>query len=49
MMSPLWEEIGEDNFTGNLDDALDRARRYLKLPPDVTPRRFPPTVSREKI
>ena len=30
--SAFYEELGEDNLTGTLDDALDRARMYLGLP-----------------
>ena len=30
--SAFYDELGEDNLTGTLDDALDRARLYLGLP-----------------
>ena len=37
--SPILEEIGEENLFANLDDALNRARRFLgeaeEPPPDL--------------
>ena len=41
------EEIGEDNIFGNIDDALNRARGILGLPPAPPPGPFVPTVKRE--
>ncbi len=45
--SGLLDEIGPENFLGNIDDALNRAREIMGLP--TVPRResFVPTVSRE--
>jgi sulfate permease, SulP family len=40
-------ELGEENLFGNLDDALDRARQYLGLPPVAHPVEAVPTVARE--
>ncbi|HYS21669.1 MAG TPA: sulfate permease [Gemmatimonadales bacterium] len=40
-------EIGEDNVTGNIDDALNRAREHLGLPAVPRPVFATPTVSRE--
>ena len=40
-------EIGEDNVTGNVDDALNRARTHLGLPPIERPAFATPTVARE--
>jgi SulP family sulfate permease len=40
-------ELGEENLFGNLDDALDHARRYLELPPVPHPEGAVPTVARE--
>lgn len=31
--SYLLDEVGEENISGNIDDALDRAREHLGLPP----------------
>jgi SulP family sulfate permease len=45
--SDILEEIGTDNLFGNLDDALDRARTYLGLPPEPHPAEAVPTVARE--
>ena len=45
--SGLWDLIGEDNITGNVDDALNRARSYLGLPPVARPAFATPTVRRE--
>jgi len=41
------EEIGEVNIHGNLDDALNRAREHLGLPPVPRPTFATPTVARE--
>ncbi len=46
--SDLWEEIGGDNVFGNIDDALNRAREFLDLPPVLRPVPFVPTVKREE-
>ena len=35
--SAVLEEVGEENLFGNLDDALDRARAHLGLPPVAQP------------
>jgi sulfate permease, SulP family len=45
--SAFYEELGEANLTGNLDDALDRARMYLGLPTAERPAFAAPTVARE--
>ena len=45
--SYLLDEIGADNIFGNLDDALNRARIHLGLPPEPTPDFAVPTVARE--
>jgi SulP family sulfate permease len=45
--SGFLDEIGEDNVTGNVDDALNRARAHLGLPQVRTPRFATPTVARE--
>jgi SulP family sulfate permease len=45
--SDILDEIGADNLFGNLDDALDRARTYLGLPPEPHPVEAVPTVARE--
>lgn len=45
--SAFFEELGEDNLLGNLDDALDRARIYLGLPTAERPAFAEPTVARE--
>jgi SulP family sulfate permease len=47
MRSGVWEEIGEDNITGNLEKALERARQLMGIPPRGVPNHFAPTVSRE--
>jgi len=39
--------VGEENVLGNIDDALDRARAILGLPPGERPGPFVPTVRRE--
>jgi SulP family sulfate permease len=46
--SPLLDEIGRDNLFGNLDDALNRARRSLGLPEEAPPAHLIPTVARER-
>jgi len=45
--SDMLAELGEENLFGNLDDALDRAREYLTLPPVPHPPGAFPTVARE--
>jgi sulfate permease, SulP family len=45
--SDMLVELGEENLFGNLDDALDRARQYLALPPVPHPPGAFPTVTRE--
>ena len=45
--SHMLAELGEENLFGNLDDALDRARQYLELPPVPHPAGAVPTVIRE--
>jgi SulP family sulfate permease len=45
--SGLWYDIGEDNITGNVDDALNRARTHLGLPQVERPAFATPTVRRE--
>jgi len=45
--SPVLSEIGEDNVFGNLDDALNRARRELGLAVEPPPPNVTPTVRRE--
>jgi SulP family sulfate permease len=45
--SGFYEEIGEANVTGNLDDALDRARTYLGLPTAERPAFVVASVARE--
>jgi SulP family sulfate permease len=45
--SGLWDEIGEDNITGNVDDALNRGRVHLGLPEVPRPAFATPTVRRE--
>jgi SulP family sulfate permease len=45
--SALLDEIGDDNIFGNLDDALNRARRELGEPPSAPPPGVGPTVARE--
>jgi SulP family sulfate permease len=43
----LLDEVGEDNVFGNIDDALNRAREHLELPPVEPPPFATPTVARE--
>jgi SulP family sulfate permease len=45
--SGLLDEIGEDSAFGNLDDALDRAREHLGVPPQAHLATATPTVARE--
>ena len=45
--SDVLDEIGEDNLFGNIDDALNRARAHLGLPPVERPEFGAPTVARE--
>jgi SulP family sulfate permease len=45
--SEFYEELGEANVTGNLDEALDRARLYLGLSTAERPAFVTPTVARE--
>jgi SulP family sulfate permease len=45
--SELLDRIGEANLFGNLDDALNRARAHLGLPPQPRPAWAEPTVKRE--
>jgi SulP family sulfate permease len=40
--------IGPENVHGNIDDALNRAREILGLPPVARPGPFIPTVRREE-
>ncbi|MBZ0256592.1 STAS domain-containing protein, partial [bacterium] len=47
--SGLWDEIGEENIAGNIDDALNRARSILGLPEEQRPTPFVPTVAREAL
>ena len=46
--SPLLEEIGRDNVFGNLDDALNRARRLVGVEEEPPPSDVLPTVERER-
>ena len=43
----LYDEIGEENIFGNIDDALDHAREILGLPKVGRQQNFVPTVQRE--
>jgi sulfate permease, SulP family len=45
--SGLYEELGEENIHGNIDDALNRAREHLGLPQLAAPTFATPTVARE--
>jgi SulP family sulfate permease len=45
--SDMLAALGEENLFGNIDDALNRARRYLGLPPMPHPEGAVPTVARE--
>lgn len=46
--SGLMKEIGEENILGNIDAALNRARRVLGLPEETPPLPFVPEVKREE-
>src|SRR2546429_1196099 len=46
--SGLYDELGEENVHGNIDDALNRARAHLGLPPLPRPGFATATVAREK-
>jgi len=46
--SGFYYEIGEENVTGNIDDALNRAREHLGLATVPRPAFATPTVAREK-
>jgi SulP family sulfate permease len=43
----VYDELGEDNIHGNIDDALNRARAHLGLPSLPAPAGATPTVARE--
>jgi SulP family sulfate permease len=45
--SGLYDELAEENIHGNIDDALNRARAHLGLPPVAAPSGATPTVARE--
>jgi len=45
--SGLYDELGEENIHGNIDDALNRAREHLGLPASPAPAFARPTVARE--
>ena len=45
--SDMLVELGEENLFGNIDDALNRARQHLGLPPMPRPEGTIPTVARE--
>jgi len=45
--SGLYDELGEENIHGNVDDALNRARAYLGMPAEPRPGFATPTVARE--
>ena len=45
--SGLYDELGEENIHGNIDDALNRAREYLGLQQLPPPAFATPTVARE--
>jgi sulfate permease, SulP family len=45
--SAVLDEIGKENLFGNLDDALNRARRHLGTPEEAAPKYATPTVERE--
>jgi SulP family sulfate permease len=46
--SALLRELGEDNLFGNLDDALNQARRLLGVAEQPAPEGVGPTVTRER-
>lgn len=43
----LFQELGEESVTGNIDDALNEARAHLGLAPVAKPAFAQPTVARE--
>jgi SulP family sulfate permease len=43
------QAIGDENIFGNIDDALNRSREILNLPPEPRPAPFVPTVKREEV
>jgi SulP family sulfate permease len=43
----IFDLVGEENIYGNIDDALDHARKILGLPTLGRPKDFVPTVKRE--
>jgi SulP family sulfate permease len=45
--SGLYDDLGEENVLGNIDDALNRARHVLGLPAVERPAFATPTVTRE--
>jgi SulP family sulfate permease len=45
--SGMYDELGEENIHGNIDDALNRARAHLGLPQQSPPAFATPTVARE--
>lgn len=45
--SGFYDELGEQNVHGNVDDALNRAREHLGLPQVEAPEFATPTVARE--
>ena len=45
--SGMYDELGEENIHGNIDDALNRARSHLGLPAVQRPAFATPTVARE--
>ena len=46
--SGLLDDIGDQQLFGNVDDALNRARRELRLPEEPGPATAEPTVARER-
>jgi SulP family sulfate permease len=46
--SGLLDEIGDERIFGNVDDALNHARRELGLPEEPPPPSAEPTVERER-
>jgi SulP family sulfate permease len=46
--SGLWDEVGEENLFGNIDEALNRAREIPGLPKVPRPVPFVPVVARER-
>src|SRR6266480_1443351 len=45
--SGMYDELGEENVHGNIDDALNRAREHLGLAAEPRPTFATPTVARE--